>query len=176
MLASLLVAAVVAQPATYRIDPARAEAGFDLKATLHTVHGVTTKLSGEVHAVPEAGGALALTGKIVIDAASLDTGNAKRDATMRGTSLDVAKFPSITLEPERFEPSGGRLTGKLTIRGVTREAAIEMTLTPDGSGWTAEGRFDVTWAEFGIPDPSFAFVRIAKVARARFRATFMPAA
>jgi polyisoprenoid-binding protein YceI len=184
MLAAFVLAAVVSQPGTYRIDPHQATAGFELKATMHTVHGNTGKVSGEVHVVPEESGGLALTGKIEIQAATLETGNVKRDATMHDTSLDVAEFPAIALEPERFTPSGppaadgsvsGQILGRLTIRGVKHPVTVEATLTPQGSSITAEGTFDVAWADFGIPDPSFFVVRIDPVAHARFKAAFVAA-
>jgi hypothetical protein len=48
------------------------------------------------------------------------------------------------------------------------------TLTPRGERIEASGTFDVRWAEFGVPDPSFFVVRIESVAHAHFRATFAP--
>ncbi|HEX4822833.1 MAG TPA: YceI family protein [Candidatus Polarisedimenticolaceae bacterium] len=184
MIATLVLAALVAQAADYRIDPQQASAGFDLKATLHTVHGTTAKVSGQVKAIPEDGGGLVLSGRIEIAAGSLATGNTKRDATMHGESLDVAHFPLIVLEPERFAPSAppadggrvaGRILGRLTIRGTTQPVTIEATLAPAGGGIAADGTFDVRWADFGIPDPSFFVVHIEPVAHAHFQATFLPA-
>jgi polyisoprenoid-binding protein YceI len=181
-MATLLLAAIVAAPTTFRIDPDRAEAGFDLKATMHTVHGTTHRVGGEVRCVPEDGGALTFSGVIEVDAASLDTDNDKRDAKMHGTTLEVARFPKITLEPDRFTPAtppgsggtlAGRLTGALTIRGTTHPTTIDATITVSPDGIDVEGKFDVAWAEFGIPDPSFFVVRIDKVAHARFRARFV---
>ena len=184
MIAILVLAAVVAGPGAYAIDPARSEAGFDLKATMHTVHGITRDVRGSVRLTIESDGALGLQGKITVNAASLDTDNKRRDAKMHGETLSVAQFPSIVLEPERFTPSGppdaggpmpGRLTGKLTIRGITRPVTIEATVTPGaGQAIEVEGRFDVAWGEFGVPDPSFGFIKIAKVVNARFKATFVP--
>jgi polyisoprenoid-binding protein YceI len=185
MIATLVLAAVVAGPGAYAVDPGRSEAGFDLKATMHTVHGITRDVRGEVRVAIESDGALGLQGKITVNAASLDTDNGRRDAKMHGTSLDVATFPFLVFEPERFTPAGepaadapmkGHLTGKLTIRGTTRPVTIDATLAPaTGHAIDVEGRFDVTWADFGVPDPSFAFVTIAKVVNARFKATFVPA-
>jgi polyisoprenoid-binding protein YceI len=184
MLATLVLAAIVAGPGSYAVDPGRSEAGFDLKATMHTVHGITHDVRGKVRLTIEGDGALGLHGKITVNAASLDTDNNRRDAKMHGESLDVARFPSIDLEPERFTPIGspdgngpmpGRLTGKLTIRGVTRPVTIDATVTPGaGKAIEVEGRFDVAWGEFGVPDPSFGFIKIAKVVNARFKAIFVP--
>ena len=182
MLQAFLLAALVAGPTTFAIDPADAEAGFDLKATMHTVHGATRRLSGTIEATPVAGPALGLSGRIQVDAASLETGNGKRDATMHEKTLEVATHPALVLEPERFVPSGdpdpkgvvsGTLSGKLTIRGVTRPASFPVTLTPRAGGLEAAGTFDVRWADYGIPDPSFLFVRIEPVVHARFRASFV---
>jgi polyisoprenoid-binding protein YceI len=185
MLTTLILAAVVAGPGTFRIDPGRAHAGFDLKATMHTVHGITKKVQGEVQVTVEPDGALGFNGKIVVEAATLDTDNDRRDTTLRNKTLDVARYPSIVLEPERFVPVGsppasgpvtGKLTGKITIRGTTQPVSIDAQLEPGtGAAIEVSGAFDVTWADFGIPDPSFGFIRIAKIARANFRATFVPA-
>jgi polyisoprenoid-binding protein YceI len=180
---TLFLAALVAQATAYRILPAASEAGFDLKATMHTVHGSTTGVTGGVRVEPADGGALVLSGRIEIGAASLVTGNEKRDATMHDTSFLVTSYPTIVFEPERFVPSGppaadgataGALTGRLTIRGTTKPQKIEATLAPRGERIVASGTFDVAWAEFGIPDPSFFIVRIERVAHARFRAEFVP--
>jgi len=185
MLTTLILAAVVAGPGTFRIEPGGAQAGFDLKATMHTVHGITKKVQGEVQVTLEPAGALGLKGRILVDTPSLDTDNDRRDATMRTKSLDVARYPSIVLEPERFTPTGspatnspmtGKLTGTITIRGTTKPVSIDAQLAP-GSGRAIEvsGTFDVAWGDFGVPDPSFGFIRIAKVVNASFRATFVPA-
>src|SRR5215471_12071370 len=96
MLAALTLAAV------YTMNPAAAEAGFDVKATMHTVHGRTTRVSGEVRVTEEPDGRKALSGRIVIEASSLETGNGKRDHTMRTKCLAVDRFPAIVFAPEAF--------------------------------------------------------------------------
>ena len=183
MVTTLILAVLVTQATAYRIDPAAAKAGFDLKATAHTVHGTTTAVSGEVEVTPEATGALKLSGKISIGAAALATGNDKRDATMHTKSLLVGSFPTIDFAPERFVPSApaaadgsvkGKLTGRITIRGETKPQTIAASLARKGDRIEASGTFDVTWADFGVPDPSFFVVRIEKVAHAHFHATFVP--
>jgi polyisoprenoid-binding protein YceI len=183
VVATLVLAALISQTTAYRVDAAASEAGFDLKATMHTVHGSTKGVSGEVRVEPEGAGVLKLSGRIEITAASLETGNSRRDATMRSKSLIVDSYPKLVFEPERFEPSSpqapdgsipGALTGKLTVRGQTRPQAITATLTPRGERIVAHGSFDVRWAEFGVPDPSFFMVRIEALAHAHFRAEFVP--
>jgi polyisoprenoid-binding protein YceI len=183
VLAPFILAAILTQPAAFRVDAAAAEAGFDLKATMHTVHGVTKGVTGEIRAEPGQDGTLKLTGRIEINAGSLATGNDRRDATMHGKTLLVSSFPSIVFEPERFVPSGpasdggtlgGTLSGRLTIRGQVLRQSMSASLTPLGPRISVSGTFDVAWADFGIPDPSFFVVRIEPTVHAHFRADFVP--
>ena len=183
-LATALAADAPRTEAVYRIDPAGAEAGFDVKATGHTVHGKTSGVSGEVHVTEEAGGEKALSGRIEIAAATLDTANARRDQTMKTKCLAVDRFPAIVFAPARFVPSGaqpasgavpGSLTGMITIRDVTKPVVMAATLETKGTRIVVTGTFDVPWLDFGIPDPSFFIVTLDKVAHAHFKAEFAPA-
>jgi polyisoprenoid-binding protein YceI len=65
---------------------------------------------------------------VSIDAASIDTCDATRDAPLKSADfLDVEKHPKITYKSRRVEPIGAKrfkVRGDLTIRGVTREVAL----------------------------------------------------
>jgi polyisoprenoid-binding protein YceI len=67
---------------------------------------------------------------VAIDVASVDTHEPQRDAHLRsGDFFEVDKYPHITFKSKRVEETGkGRLavTGDLTIRGVTREVALDV--------------------------------------------------
>jgi polyisoprenoid-binding protein YceI len=71
-----------------------------------------------------------------LDAASLDTGNEQRDAHLKSPDfLDVERYPTITFRSTRVEPQGNeraRVTGALTVHGVTREVALQAELTGFG--------------------------------------------
>lgn len=96
----------------------------------------------------------------VIDASSVDTGVAERDAHLRSPDfLDVARFPEITFKSTRVEKRSEnmlRVTGDLTIRGVTREVVLDVehsgrTTDPWGNqraGFTATTTLDRR--EFGL--------------------------
>lgn len=64
-----------------------------------------------------------------IEAASIDTGTAQRDAHLRSADFfDVERFPSLSFTSKRVEPKGKDaflVVGDLTIRDVTREVALE---------------------------------------------------
>jgi polyisoprenoid-binding protein YceI len=66
---------------------------------------------------------------VQIEAASITTGNADRDAHLRSPDfLDVEKYPFITFKArrgEKIDDTHGRLIGDLTIRDVTREFVLD---------------------------------------------------
>jgi len=80
--------------------------------------------------------------QLTIDAASVDTNDAKRDDHLRNADFfNVNQFPLITFESagvELQENDEGekvyQVTGKLTMHGVTREITIPLKLLGEGSG------------------------------------------
>jgi len=67
---------------------------------------------------------------ITIDAASVNTGHAKRDEHLRNADFfDVIKYPTITFVSKRVERTGTntlKVMGDLTIRGVTKEISVDV--------------------------------------------------
>ena len=124
-LASLMLIA-----ASYLVDSSHTTAGFAVKHMMvATVRGQFDTVAGKVE-IDDAD----LTRcriDVTIEAASVNTRNAKRDEHLRSAEFfDVAKYPLITFKSSHFERAAdGRLlaTGNLTIHGVTRP----VTLTVD---------------------------------------------
>jgi polyisoprenoid-binding protein YceI len=67
---------------------------------------------------------------VEVEAASIDTQESPRDEHLRSADFfDVATFPSIKFESTRVERAGEdryRVSGALTIRGVTRQVALDV--------------------------------------------------
>ena len=67
---------------------------------------------------------------VVIDASSVETGVTERDAHLKSPDfLDVTSFPEITFKSSGVEKQSDemlRVTGDLTIRGVTREVVLHV--------------------------------------------------
>ena len=99
---------------------------------------------------------------VVVDASSIETGVADRDTHLKSADFfDVATFPEITFKASRLEPLGGsdaKLTGTLTIKGISREVALKVeqfgqTRDPwgnDRAGFSAKATIDrrdfgLTW-------------------------------
>jgi polyisoprenoid-binding protein YceI len=129
------------QPATqttWSIDPAHTSVALAVKHMMFTtVRGRFRDVTGTI-AIDELNPA-ASTIEVEIAAASIDTGVADRDAHLRSADfLDVETHPSLTFRSKRFEGKLAkdgdpfRVTGDLTIRGVTREVTLEGTY--EGTG------------------------------------------
>lgn len=135
---------------------------------LVNVKGVFTKVSGEGE-VLAGGGA---HGSITIDAASLDTKNAKRDKHLRSADLfDVDKHPSIVFTATGVTPTGNgtaQVTGELTVLGVSHAlsfTAEASEVSADAVTLTAEVQVDrkefgMTWNQANMLKP-LTFVTIA---------------
>lgn len=62
-----------------------------------------------------------------IDAASVDTGDAKRDEHLRSPEFfDAAKFPQLTFKSTKITKAGSsyKLQGDLTIHGITKNVTL----------------------------------------------------
>jgi polyisoprenoid-binding protein YceI len=128
-----VLAAALAVPAlaadTFKIDGAHTQAGFAVKhLMISTVRGEFGKTEGVV-VFDEANPAKSSV-EATIDAASIDTRDAKRDEHLRNADFfEVAKFPKITFKSTKVEKAGEglKVTGDLTIKGVTKSVVLDVT-------------------------------------------------
>lgn len=136
--------------------------GFDAKSTLHDFSGVTQKVEGEL-VVDLAQPGASPSGKLEVDASSLDTGLADRDENMREL-LKTKEHSKLVFEWTGFEPDKvdiaaqkvtGKARGNLTLRGKSREVSMPVTVTVDASKRVGiEGELTIQLTDFGIEPPS----------------------
>ena len=77
-----------------------------------------------------------------VDPASVDTGvDAGFDKTIANSYLDVGKYPAITFVSTKVEGADGKgvITGDLTLHGVTRPVALDVTFNGSGPGLLGAG-------------------------------------
>ena len=97
--------------------------------------------------------------EVVIQAASINTNDENRDNHVRTNDfLGVDQFPTLTFRSTRVElgPKGWKVSGNLTVRGVTRPIVLDVELEgviqdPWGNqrlGFTASGEIDRN--DFGV--------------------------
>jgi len=150
--------------ATWEIDPSHTSVGFSIShMTVARVHGTFRDIKGSARGeVTDPAGAQI---EAVIEVASVDTGNAKRDAHLREPDFfDAARYPKMTFTSTRIEKvAEGRwnVAGDLTLHGVKREIVLDVegptavVKDRDGNlhaGARATGRldrrdFDLRWSK-----------------------------
>ena len=109
---------------SWEIDATHSQATFSVKhMMISTVRGHFEVLSGKLHIDEEHPDNSWVEAEV--DAASINTRDAKRDAHLRSPDFfDVEKYPKITFESIKVTPTGNneyRVTGNLTMHGVTKE-------------------------------------------------------
>jgi polyisoprenoid-binding protein YceI len=128
-LAAVLAVSAAATTTTWQIDPQHTAAGFAVKhLMISTVRGQFKGVTGTVNWEDQ--DISKSTVDITIDANTVDTSEPKRDADLKSDKFfDVAKYPTITFKSKKIEQvSAGKLKiiGDLTIRGVTKEVALDV--------------------------------------------------
>jgi len=114
---------------TWQIDSAHSGIHFSVRhLVIAKVRGQFGRWTGAL-TVPD-GDFTKATAEVTIDATSIDTGVADRDAHLKSADFfDVANHPEITFRSRRIERASGdrfALVGDLTLRGTTREVTLEV--------------------------------------------------
>ncbi len=115
---------------TYNIDTSHSLIEFSVKHMMvTTVKGRFTKFQGDVE-IDEATPANSKV-DVTIDTASITTGDENRDGHLRSADFfEPEKYPTITFSSKKVEALGDekyRVTGDLTLHGVTREISFDIT-------------------------------------------------
>jgi polyisoprenoid-binding protein YceI len=116
-------------PERYVVDPAHTAVGFAVRHLgLSKVRGSFAGVSGAVFYDSLRPERSSVT--VLIEAASLDTGNERRDEDLKANFFDVERFPRITFQSTGLEREAGgyRLHGLLGIRDSLRAIAFPVQL------------------------------------------------
>ena len=128
-----------AEPVEWRFDAAHSYVGFKVRHMMVTwVRGRFNEAQGKIWYDPANPAATRV--EIDINPATIDTENERRDKHLRSDDFfAVDKHPAMKFVSKKAEPSGGglKVTGDLTMRGVTKEIVLTVA---DISPTVADGR------------------------------------
>ena len=142
---------------TWTIDPVHSEVGFSVRHMMVSkVRGRFAKFEGTIVTAENP-----LESKVTasIDLSSIDTNNEQRDNHIRSAHFfDVEHYPTMTFSSTSLEAVGDhfRLTGDLTLHGVTRPVTLDLEVNgfgPDPYGGTRAGfsaSGEINRNDFGI--------------------------
>ncbi|HEV2617607.1 MAG TPA: YceI family protein [Candidatus Acidoferrales bacterium] len=159
-------APVQAQNVTLSLDPARTQITFTLGATFHTVEGSFKLKSGSIQFNPATG---EVSGEIVVDATSGETGNNSRDRKMHKSVLESQNYPEIVFVPSRVQghvslsgESQVQVHGSVKLDGSQHNITIPADVRVTGDHLTATVHFAIPYVEWGLKDPSTFLLRVDK--------------
>ena len=160
---SLLGAVSLSTPAAlaaeYKVDPDHSKIGFSVRhLMISNVHGDFKEFEGSFNFDPDKG--TLSNANFTAKAASVDTGNAKRDEHLRSPEFfDSAKFPNLTLinsKITKVSKDKYKWNATITIHGVAKPITLDLehlgtSKDPWGNkraGFTATGH--LSRKEFGL--------------------------
>ncbi|MFB7736576.1 YceI family protein [Streptomyces sp. NPDC056112] len=143
----------------YTIDPAHSTLGFVARHAMVTnVKGKFNDFTGSLHL--DGTDPAASTASIDVTMDSIDTGSADRDGHLKSADFfKTEEFPQMTFRSTKAEAVGGddyRITGDLTILGVTKPLTIDLEFNgaakdPFGNERVGfEGKAEILRSEWGL--------------------------
>jgi polyisoprenoid-binding protein YceI len=158
--------AAAAQEVALALDPQHTTINFTLADVLHTVRGTFQLKQGALRLDPVTG---KLTGEIVVDARSGQSGTGMRDRKMHREVLESDRYPEITFHPDHVEgtislqgQSSVHVDGIFAIHGAEHELSVPAEVKMAPGYWTATLHFAVPYAKWGMKNPSTLFLRVSE--------------
>ncbi|HKV05613.1 MAG TPA: YceI family protein [Candidatus Acidoferrales bacterium] len=130
ILAAAMAVPAVAGTSTWTIDPMHANAQFLVRHLgISTIQGEFTKVNGTV--TLDDSDITKSSVNATIDVGSINTRVTRRDDDLKSEHFfNADKFPTMTFQSTKIVKTGEgteKMTGNLTIRGVTKEVTFDVT-------------------------------------------------
>lgn len=147
-----------AAPAAYAIDPVHSSVLFKIKHMGSSwFFGRFNSIKGTLTYAADAPEACKVEIEVPID--SVDTNDEKRNTHLKSADFfDAAQFKTATFKSKKVEKSanGMKVTGDLSMHGVTKELSFNIEVTGSGKGMKGEelvgfyGTLELKRGDFGI--------------------------
>lgn len=155
------------------LNDSNTKVSFVVDSTWHTVNGTTRNLNGSV-VLKDKNDPLSIVVDLKIQVKTFDTDWDSRDEKlqecMASDTYPISSFTSTRLsdncKPAVIDIAGkcsGTLTGILTMRDVSKEVALPVSITKGPDSYLISGALPVTWADYNIEDPSILIAKLDPV-------------
>jgi polyisoprenoid-binding protein YceI len=153
---------------TFDLDRPACKIDFTLGAVLHTVHGTFEVKQGMLRLDVASG---KISGRIVVDVKSGNTGDDERDRTMHREVLESARFPEAVFSPDR-------LTGQLAlagqsevlrIHGQDHDVTLPAKISVENGRLTATSHSSIPYVKWGMKDPSTFLLHVSETVEIEMR-------
>jgi polyisoprenoid-binding protein YceI len=152
------------------LNDSNTKVSFVVDSTWHTINGTTKNVNGSI-ALKDKNDPLSIMVDLKIQVKTFDTDWDSRDGElqecMASETYPVVSFTSQrlseTCKPTLIDVTGkcaGTLTGILTMRDVSKEVALPVSITKGQDSYLISGALPVPWAEYNIEDPSILIAKL----------------
>ena len=152
------------------LNDSNTKVSFVVDSTWHTINGTTRNINGSV-TLKDKNDPLSIVVDVKIQVKTLDTDWDSRDEQlqecMASETYPLASFTSTRLsencKPTVIDIAGkcsGILTGILTMRDVSKEVALPVSISKEPDSYVISGALPVTWADYNIQDPSILIAKL----------------
>lgn len=156
----------------------RVEEVFAAGARSATAVGRTGDVEGEL----TVGGGKVSAGTVTVDMTTLASDEGRRDNAIRDRGIQTNQFPEATFtltEPVALpemrdgKVSQVKVTGDLTLHGVTKSVDVDLSVRPSGELFTIDASVPVAFTDYDIETPSIGgFVTVEEQGSLEFRISF----
>jgi polyisoprenoid-binding protein YceI len=140
-------------------------AGYRVKEVLFgqstTAVGRTNEISGSLTIA----GTKVTAAEFTVDMRSVTSDSSQRDSQFNGRIMATSTYPTATFKltspidlatiPDDKQQITVNATGELTLHGTTKPVTLQLQTQRSGSNILVNGSLDITFADWGIPNPSF---------------------
>jgi polyisoprenoid-binding protein YceI len=145
------------------------QAGYRVGEVLNgqstTAVGRTTDVTGGLTATPTQ----VTEAKFTVDLTKVASDQARRDGQFQNRIMQTSQFPTATftladpVDLATLATAAGTSTvnvqGTLALHGTTKDVSTPLTVVRSGATLTISGQVPVVFADYGIDNPSFGFVK-----------------
>jgi polyisoprenoid-binding protein YceI len=155
-----------------------AKVTFEVDSTWHVIEGSAKQVKGRVW-LDSPGDWSSLRADIEIPVSALDTDNGMRDEKMREV-MAAEKYPNVKFlvnglsdrcdldELKKDESCESTINGDLTIRKTSKRQDINISVRRKQKTFIVEGETTISWADFGVEDPSIFVAKLDRHVTIRF--------
>jgi polyisoprenoid-binding protein YceI len=146
-----------AELSTYEVDPAHSSVVFDVRHLVSQTEGRFREFVGTIKYDPK--NVRDSSVEFTVQAKSIFTDNEKRDAHLKGEDFfAVDKYPTLSFKSKKVLPRGSSkldVLGTLTIKGVSKEVMVPVTILGIGQGFQGEvagfrSEFEINRKDFNV--------------------------
>jgi len=106
---------------------------------------------------------------VTVDLTKVASDQTRRDAQFQDRIMQTSQYPTATftlkdpIDLGKLATAAGKRTvnahGVLALHGTSKNVTVQLTVARSGATLTVNGQVPVIFADYGIDNPSFGFVR-----------------